>query len=118
MGYFLLTLPLGWCSTVGVSALLPHQNADCSTKNLTGDSKRPMDEVTPQIFMNAMNMSVVRDMCEDSFSASLYARRTKDTIPILVKAREGEWQSGEGRNHSRRRTRCREYREPLISTGS
>ena len=75
MGHCLLTLPLGWCSTVVVSALLPHQNADCYTKNFTGDSKRAMDEVTPRIFMNGMNMSVVRDMCEDSFWASLYSRR-------------------------------------------
>ena len=43
-----------------VSALLPHQSADCSTRNFVGDFKRAVDD-PPQIFMSGMNKSVVCD---------------------------------------------------------
>ena len=37
----------------------PHQDADCSAWDFVDDSKRAMDEFTPRIFVNGVNMSAL-----------------------------------------------------------
>ena len=75
-----------------VSALQPHQSVDYSTWNFVSDSKRAMGEITPGIFLNGMNVSVMRNTCEESFSAApldLDLLCTHGECPVDQLARNG-----------------------------